>query len=664
MGMKKLLALILAMSMALSCLCSGAFAAEVEADASAPTAEASVTEEETEAVPDLSQEADAPEEAETEAEGSDEEADAAPAEAPDEEDELSAQSEENLYVLMNIPYGEFYKAVGISTQVDAVSSATQQKTRSSLALGSYHVNSDGSDITGIIYPVKVLDPGELEDKNHITEDSSVTISVTMKGNTTKTTYEGKDALFEAPSYSFYILSEDEVPDAYMVLENGQFSAIQGEQPMDSTAEAVVKDNAHHTDIEIKVTPADALPEGSVVCAATVTTSEEKTYGLRHVVEIWRNGAEIGWNWTDMDGTGLEGKTLSNITYYTQSGGIYRYSVNTAIPGNLGQVQATFVSLDTVRVTGMVDQNDLTATVSSVVGKGETSVVIAQDVPVQNGRISVSNAVPGTNYQVTLKKDGYLPASARAVCGEPQTITAENVTKVFGSQAFSLDAKAQTALSYVSSNPKVVTVSASGLVTIKGTGQAQITITAAASNSWLEATKTITVTITKLSQTVYTASASNVTKAFGSKDFSLGGKAQTSVKYFTSNSKVVTVSAKGVVTIKGTGQAKITVTAAATDLYQAASKTITVTVTKGKQPLTVKPVKKFLKVNKNKAQTVKIKASNAQGNLTWKSSKQKVKVKNGKVTIPKGFKGTVKITVSAKGNKNYAEGKKVVIINVK
>jgi hypothetical protein len=38
--------------------------------------------------------------------------------------------------------------------VDAVTSATLNKPRTgTLAGGSYHVNADGSDISGVIYPV-------------------------------------------------------------------------------------------------------------------------------------------------------------------------------------------------------------------------------------------------------------------------------------------------------------------------------------------------------------------------------------------------------------------------------------------------------------------------------------------------------------------------------
>lgn len=128
-----------------------------------------------------------------------------------------------VYVLMNIPYDKFYAAEG-DDNADAVTSATLNKTRSSLAAGSYHVSSDGSDITGIVYPVKLEDASALDKLTQVTDSSKVDITVSMKGKETTTTYEGKDALFESPSYSYYMLSE--VPSYYKkatVNEDGSLS---------------------------------------------------------------------------------------------------------------------------------------------------------------------------------------------------------------------------------------------------------------------------------------------------------------------------------------------------------------------------------------------------------------------------------------------------------
>lgn len=114
------------------------------------------------------------------------------------------------YVLMNIPYGEFYRAeVAENTPaVDAVTSATKTKPRTgSLAGGSYHANADGSDISGVVYPVFVTDMSLLDGYTKITDDYAVDITVTNRGKTTTTTYAGKDGLFEAPSHAWYLLSE-------------------------------------------------------------------------------------------------------------------------------------------------------------------------------------------------------------------------------------------------------------------------------------------------------------------------------------------------------------------------------------------------------------------------------------------------------------------------
>ena len=97
----------------------------------------------------------------------------------------------DVYVLMNIPYDKFYEAEGDKDDVDAVTSATLNKTRSSLAAGSYHVNSDGSDITGVTYPVKISDASALEKYKKITDDSKVDITTSIKGKTSTTTIRGK-----------------------------------------------------------------------------------------------------------------------------------------------------------------------------------------------------------------------------------------------------------------------------------------------------------------------------------------------------------------------------------------------------------------------------------------------------------------------------------------
>ena len=118
--------------------------------------------------------------------------------------------DKGVYVLMNIPYADFYAAES-DVAVDAVTSATLMKPRAgALAGGSYHVDPEGSDISGVIFPVYVEDASALEKLGgvEVTDESIVEITVTLKGEEQTATYAGKDALFEAPSYSWYSRQRD------------------------------------------------------------------------------------------------------------------------------------------------------------------------------------------------------------------------------------------------------------------------------------------------------------------------------------------------------------------------------------------------------------------------------------------------------------------------
>ena len=46
---------------------------------------------------------------------------------------------------------------------------------------AYHVNPDGSDVTGVTFPVKVSDLSILKDQKQVTDSDSVTITVTNRG---------------------------------------------------------------------------------------------------------------------------------------------------------------------------------------------------------------------------------------------------------------------------------------------------------------------------------------------------------------------------------------------------------------------------------------------------------------------------------------------------
>lgn len=261
------------------------------------------------------------------------------------------------YVLMNIPYADFYKAEmsDTSASVDAVSSATKAKTRSKRAAGSYHVNADGSDISGVIYPVRVKN-SDLSGLTHITDSDSKSITVSLPGKETTTTeYKGKDALFESASYSYYVLSD--TPSSYKeaTLTDGKWSF--GKATGAATkAEATIsgfKTSGHHTDYEFTVS-SDKITKDEKVYGIVLTDTEGNSYGLRHVVEIWK-ATKLGFN----ADSAVVGKTIKQITYYTDNG--------------------TFV-LDLAKQQ-YIPQQAATATVTEAdFAAGETTVTLSNDLP--------------------------------------------------------------------------------------------------------------------------------------------------------------------------------------------------------------------------------------------------------------------------------------------
>lgn len=352
--MKKVAPVVLSAAVAMTSMPATAFAADFSdtevtvAEESADIEEASAEAADTDVVEDTDVDVEeAAEDVTEDEETSDEELFSAEVSEDEFADEAGdGQTEGEAYVLMNIPYDDFYKAElkNNDVKVDTFTSATKQKTRSSLAKGSYHVNSDGSDITGVTFPVKVSDISVLKDKKQIKDNASVSITTAIKGKETTTEYKGKDALFESDSYSYYVLSEE--PSYYKELTVGEdgsftFSAIEGKSaaPETKQVQAEFKTKSNHGDYQLKFDKTEFKSiiniDTDTVYGAVINTTDGTTYGLCHQENIWK-GYELAWSTgytTESNGCHLNsehfesmiGKTIDSVTYYA-SNGIYTLDI--------------------------------------------------------------------------------------------------------------------------------------------------------------------------------------------------------------------------------------------------------------------------------------------------------------------------------------------------
>ena len=338
--------------------------------------------------------------------------------------------QKEVYVLMNIPYADFYKAEGV-TGADTVSSATKQKTRASLASGSYHVNSDGSDITGVTFPVKISDASALEKYAQITDDSKVDITTSIKGKKSTTTYKGKDALFESASYSYYILSD--TPSYYKeatVNADGtfDFSEVKGEASKVKTlsdATTEFKTSSNYGDYQLNI---DGLPTSiNTVYGVVISTKEGSSYGLRHVENIWKK-AKLAWSTgfvTESHGSTLDskdyvammGQTINKVTYYTDDG-IYEIPMDQKVAKKFdGEVSVADISTksDTtsVVVSGLPSDFEEEYKVDGIgIDEDAYSVEIKTEGKTTTRTIKFKKALTKGRYTVTLsdKSGTYAPIS--------------------------------------------------------------------------------------------------------------------------------------------------------------------------------------------------------------------------------------------------------------
>lgn len=187
-----------------------------------------------------------------------------------------------------------------------------------------------------------------------------------------------------------------------------------------------------------------------------------------------------------------------------------------------------------------------------------------------------------------------PSTIKKQAAQTITVAVKNsknvVSKKYGNKAFSIGAKAKTAMTYKSSNTKVATVDSKGKVTIKAAGTAKITITAKATSSYKAATKTLTVKVAKAAPVLKTKITSkNVSYSAlrkKSQVFTLGASVSSkgTLTYAkTAGSSAFTVNkTNGKITVKkglkkGTYKIKVKISAKATANYNAGTKTVLVTV---------------------------------------------------------------------------------------
>ena len=530
--------------------------------------------------------------------------------------------EQDIYVLMNIPYADFYKAElnKNDVKVDVTTSATKAKTRSTLANGSYHADNTGEHISGITYPVKIKAGTDLSKLTKITDASKVSITVNMKGKETTTEYKGKDALFESADYSYYELGTT-APAYYKELtvnENGSYSfgkTTATEKTVKGAAIEKFKTSSKYGDYQLnlnfdKVADSDQISGNTKVLAAVITTIDGTQYGLRHVENIWK-GTEFAWGTgftTQSHGcpisgehyVSMMGKTIDAVTYYTENG-VVKYDIDdTYVPYKFDTSAFKVENADVTSGSAKVTVPTLPKAYDA-----EYAVEGLTNVSVENGTLkyNATGVKPGQyTLNVTDKSSKYVPFSTSF------TLTTDNVVAVYNNNVkapalvAAKDVQADDFANFVKNIQKVSVngkeYAASGKGSVKLINEDGTLVTTADALK-AEGTYNIVVTATGYNKTLE----------------------------FTYTNKSDTTATKP------------------SDATAATKPAATTTATKP----AVKPVKKVTV----KKQTAKVKAGKKKLTVTWKKDKN-VSGYQIKIATKKNFKGAKTYTV-----KSYKTYKKVI-----
>ena len=529
--------------------------------------------------------------------------------------------EQDIYVLMNIPYADFYKAElnKNDVKVDVTTSATKAKTRSTLANGSYHADNTGEHISGITYPVKIKAGTDLSNLTKITDASKVSITVNMKGKEITTEYKGKDALFESADYSYYVLST--APAYYKELtvnKDGTYSfgkTTATEKTVEGAAIEKFKTSSKYGDYQLnlnfdKVADSDQISGNTKVLAAVITTIDGTQYGLRHVENIWK-GTEFAWGTgftTQSHGcpisgehyASMMGKTIDAVTYYTENG-VVKYDIDdTYVPYKFDTSAFKVENADVTSGSAKVTVPTLPEAYDA-----EYAVEGLTNVSVENGTLkyNATGVKPGQyTLNVTDKSSKYVPFSTSF------TLTTDNVVAAYNNDVkapalvAAKDVQADDFANFVKNIQKVSVngkeYAASGKGAVKLIN-ADGTLVTTADALKAEGTYNIVVTATGYNKTLE----------------------------FTYTNKSDTTATKP------------------SDATAATKPAATTTATKP----AVKPVKKVTV----KKQTAKVKAGKKKLTVTWKKDKN-VFGYQIKIATKKNFKGAKTYTV-----KSYKTYKKVI-----
>lgn len=292
---------------------------------------------------------------------------------------------------------------------------------------------------------------------------------------------------------------------------------------------------------------------------------------------------------------------------------------------------------------------------------------------ETGDVTPIGAGKATVYVMVAGTDEYAQALSTVTITISKAVQEIHIpyiayTKRIGDVAFNLNISVTPSgllPTYTSNKPSVAHVGLDGLVTVGNPGVAIITVSLPETAKYPAVSKDITIQVLDKSTQTINVKSSTINKYPDSEPFFIGATCSSGnlITYSSSNDSIASVSSSGYVTIYKSGTVKIYITAAESEEFKEAHKTIKLVIGKKNQKLKVKDCK--TKVTLGDAPVkLKVSSNSKTSKIKYKSSNTKIaKVSSsGVVTFVKPGKATITITGTSKGA--YEEASTQVVFTVR
>ena len=329
---------------------------------------------------------------------------------------LKAAEKETKYLVMNVPYNQFYKAYNLTDKavweveegVDAVSTATTNKFKGTtgLAKGTYN---NGKYIMGVTIPVKVSAEDYAKLKTNLTENDDYYFTTLDKApeaySELKVNSDG--------SYSFSKIANATVTNKYLSISDLDLNGGYGDYQI--TVDGL------GTDGKLKVGEGENDTKDYTLYGAILNTTTGKSYGMTCLENLWVGtktpNVEIAWSIKEGQGlkrahgkgdtyyqfSDMNGATLSSVTLITDIG-----VINVPCDVKLDEYYTGDLSKLTYSLEN--DSNELTITgVPSDLENVKISVSggLADQAEIENGKVALTKAPEaGTLYTITISSSNY------------------------------------------------------------------------------------------------------------------------------------------------------------------------------------------------------------------------------------------------------------------